>query len=406
MTWGASRLLGHQTGKPLPAVGCIREVFLPAVDVRLLASCRRNGHLRVIGCAHTSSDIPDLAKQDRRAAKRIAHCALPSDGTNTYTWNARNQLGAVGAATSASFAYDGNGRRRSKTIAGTTTRFLYDGLNFIQEQSSGGTPTANLLTGLGIDETFTRADGNGTSTLLADALGSPLELADTSGTLQTHYTYGPFGEATVSGAATSNASAFTGREADETGMMFYRARYYDPLRQRFLSEDPIGFAGGDTNLHAYVSNTPTTWRDPRGLQIVVPLPANSPCAPPPSRKEDTAWRRFLRLLCVQALPLNLPLIAPGSNIPPLLPPHIPIPHSPGDPDAPYGSTPRGRPYTQHYGEESGPERNIPGSVIDNTIDNNQGVPGRNGTTVYYDPVNDVTVVTGRGGVVTAHRGKP
>jgi hypothetical protein len=79
---------------------------------------------------------------------------LPSNGTARYTWNARNQLANLSGGPTASFAYDGIGRRRSKTIAGATTNFLYDGLNFVQEQSGGGTPTGNLLTGLGIDETW------------------------------------------------------------------------------------------------------------------------------------------------------------------------------------------------------------------------------------------------------------
>jgi YD repeat-containing protein len=73
----------------------------------------------------------------------------------------------------------------------------------------------------------------------------------------------------------------------------------------------------------------------------------------------------------------------------------------------YGSTPAGRPLTKHYGTETGPERNIPGSVVDNTVNTTPGVPGRNGTTVYYDPGNNVTVVTGSGGsIVSVHKGAP
>jgi len=117
---------------------------------------------------------------------------LASDGLTSYTWNARDQLTGLSGGTSARFAYDGTGRRRGKTISGTTTNFFYDGLNLVQELTSGGTPTANLLTGLGIDETFTRADAGGTSTLLGDALGSTIELASGSGSLQTHYTYEAF----------------------------------------------------------------------------------------------------------------------------------------------------------------------------------------------------------------------
>ncbi|MBY0516240.1 MAG: RHS repeat-associated core domain-containing protein [Bacteriovoracaceae bacterium] len=43
------------------------------------------------------------------------------------------------------------------------------------------------------------------------------------------------------------------------------ARYYDPSTGRFLSEDPIGFSGGDYNLYRYVGNNPVTRRDPFGL---------------------------------------------------------------------------------------------------------------------------------------------
>ena len=63
----------------------------------------------------------------------------------SYTWNARDQLVSLTGPVNGSFAYDGFGRRRSKTVGGTTTQFLYDGLNPVQELASG-TPTANLLT--------------------------------------------------------------------------------------------------------------------------------------------------------------------------------------------------------------------------------------------------------------------
>jgi len=77
-------------------------------------------------------------------------------------------------------------------------------------------------------------------------------------------------------------------------------------------------------------------------------------------------------------------------------------------DAPkYGSTPAGRPFTKHYGTETGPLRNIPGSVVDDVIKNNPGVSGRGGTVVHYDPVKDVTVVTGDGGsIVSVRKGPP
>ena len=74
-------------------------------------------------------------------------------------------MGISGGGTSASFAYDGLGRRISKTVNSTSTAFVYDGLNPVQELS-GGSPVANLLPGLDIDEFISRTEGGTTSTFL------------------------------------------------------------------------------------------------------------------------------------------------------------------------------------------------------------------------------------------------
>lgn len=57
---------------------------------------------------------------------------------------------------------------------------------------------------------------------------------------------------------------YTGRENDGTGVYFYRGRYYNPTFQRFISEDPIGIAGG-IDLYAYVGDNPITFVDPFGF---------------------------------------------------------------------------------------------------------------------------------------------
>jgi RHS repeat-associated protein len=167
--------------------------------------------------------------------------------------------------TSASFQYDPLGRRRGKTVNGATTNFLYDGLNLVQELTGGGTPTANLLTSLGVDETFARTDTGGTSILLRDTLGNTLALADASGAENTSYTYEPFGATTRSGSTSPNAAQFTGRDNDGTGLYYYRARYYSPTLGRFVSDDPLGLAGG-INAFTYVGNNPTRFRDALGLK--------------------------------------------------------------------------------------------------------------------------------------------
>lgn len=213
--------------------------------------------------------------------------------TVTYTWNARHQLvGISGGGTTASFAYDGLGRRISKTVNSVTTDFLYDGLNPVQELS-GGSPVANLLPGLGIDEFISRTEGGTTSTFLTNALGSTIALTDGTGTVQTEYTYDPFGMVTVTGTSSTNPFQFTGREHDGTGLVYYRGRYYSPVLQRFLSEDPIGFAGGDANLYAYVFNSPTNFTDPSGLFVYPGWPppggnsSKSGDSPPPPDPWDT-----------------------------------------------------------------------------------------------------------------------
>jgi RHS repeat-associated protein len=178
------------------------------------------------------------------------------DGATTYTWDARNHLGAFG---STSFSYDTLGRR-TRNASGTA--FLYDGVNPAQELS-GSTVTANLLTGLGVDEIFTRTDSAGTRNFLTDALGSTLALTDSAGTVQTQYTYEPFGKTTASGQANTSTFQYTGRENDGTGMYYYRARYYHPTLQRFISEDPLDFLGG-LNLYGYGLDSPVNLTDPLG----------------------------------------------------------------------------------------------------------------------------------------------
>jgi RHS repeat-associated protein len=190
---------------------------------------------------------------------------LTNDGTNTYSWDARNHLTAIAGPSSTTFAYDPLGRRDLKTINGLSTQFLYDGLNPVQEIQNGA-PSANLITGLGVDEYFQRTDSAGARDYLTDILGSSLALTDSTGTIQTQYSYNPFGNSAASGQASSNPYQFTGRENDGTGLDYFRARFYSPTSQRFASQDPLEFDGGDQNLYAYTLNQPTDLRDSMGTQ--------------------------------------------------------------------------------------------------------------------------------------------
>ncbi|MCU0293550.1 MAG: hypothetical protein MUF10_16440, partial [Thermoanaerobaculaceae bacterium] len=105
----------------------------------------------------------------------------------------------------------------------------------------------------------------------ADGLGSVVRLTDSNGNVVHSYQYDAWGniEAETGAPVDGVQYTFTGREWDpETGLYYYRARYLDPKVGRFISEDPIGFAGGDPDLYAYVWNRPTAFIDPPGTVAV------------------------------------------------------------------------------------------------------------------------------------------
>jgi RHS repeat-associated protein len=182
---------------------------------------------------------------------------IVNDGVAAYTWNARNQL-ITRASTS--FQYDSFGRR---TLNAAGNNLLYEGADVGQEISAG-TPVANRILG-GTDEFFNRTDSTGTYSPISDALGSVLALTNSSGNIITQYGYDPYGNTVGYGGTSANVFQYSGRENDGNGLYFYRARYYSPATGRFISEDPLGFGGGDVNLYAYVGNNPINRIDPFGL---------------------------------------------------------------------------------------------------------------------------------------------
>ena len=126
----------------------------------------------------------------------------------------------------------------------------------------------------------------GARALLTDALGSTVALGDGTGSLVTQYTYEPFGVTSETGVPSGNGFKYTGREDDGSGLLYYRARYYHPRLQRFISEDPIGFNGGSINLYAYVLNNPITFVDPNGTAHCLPM---SGCVTHPTDGYCYAW---------------------------------------------------------------------------------------------------------------------
>ena len=84
----------------------------------------------------------------------------------------------------------------------------------------------------------------------ADHQGSIRAITDSAGTVVNDYDYDSFGNFEVAIEGIDNPYTYTGREHDaESGLYYYRARHYDPNTGRFLQQDPLGFAAGDTKLY-------------------------------------------------------------------------------------------------------------------------------------------------------------
>jgi RHS repeat-associated protein len=88
--------------------------------------------------------------------------------------------------------------------------------------------------------------------------------------LRNRYEYDAFGSlnSSMAGATDDSRYRYTGREFDsETGLHYYRARYFDSNSGRFIGQDPIGFRAGDSNLYRYVFNNSVSATDPTGLLV-------------------------------------------------------------------------------------------------------------------------------------------
>lgn len=180
----------------------------------------------------------------------------------------------------------------------------------------------SLMTGLQMDEHIARialnqAGAATTSqlspqvkTYLTDALGSVIATAKADQSLEVGYAFSPYGQTQKVGvenqiAGSENSSQYTGRENDNNGLYFYRARYYDPILKRFISEDPIGLAGG-INSYGYVEGDPVSFTDPSGLKGWKPWDGwgnGKPLNPPPNpwkdakNKEDSAQNAHDTFTC-------------------------------------------------------------------------------------------------------------
>jgi RHS repeat-associated protein len=231
---------------------------------------------------------------------------VSSAGTTNYSYDAADELLSAGTTT---FSYDGNGSQLTKTTSSTTLSYGWDALNRLisvaggttntqykydgdgnrvfQQVSSGTYAYINdtalrlpvVLSETGPDGSIAYAYGNSLVSVTSsgfqyyhqfDGLGSTTNLTDSTGAQKANYAYDPWGKLTLPLDPVGNKDKykFTGEAVDSsTGLMYLRARSYDPAIGRFLSRDRLDSRRAGQHQYAYAQSNPVVLRDPSGLSV-------------------------------------------------------------------------------------------------------------------------------------------
>jgi RHS repeat-associated protein len=232
---------------------------------------------------------------DNLSYDKNGNLVLSTAGAVAYQWDYKNRLREVctlaGAATNcsspgasvvATYAYDAMNRRIRKIVSNSgsfngTTNFYYDGWQTIEERNGSDTETQQYVYGaVYIDEPITLDNTTGRYFYHQNAIFSTFALTNGGGNIVEGYQYDAYGQQTVlqpdfttvvgTSSTVGNPYMYTGQRFDpETGLFYYRNRYYSAQLGRFLQRDPLG-EDTEINPYTYAADGPTKFVDPMGWQ--------------------------------------------------------------------------------------------------------------------------------------------
>ena len=179
--------------------------------------------------------------------------------TRTLSYNGANELTSIGGV--ASYAYNGEGLRVSKTVGSTTTHFVWNESEPVPQLLAAG--ETYYVYGPN-EEPIEQISGNTASIRHQDQQGSTRLLTDPSGAVVGRYNYDAWGNVTSHTGEATTSLRYDGQYTDsESGYQYLRARYYDPATGQFLTQDPA-FAA-TLSRYVYAGNDPVDGVDPSGL---------------------------------------------------------------------------------------------------------------------------------------------
>lgn len=232
----------------------------------------------------TRGSVATTYSYDR--ADRIASATTPTSGTSytvdavgnmtmrgsdALSYDQANRLTGINFSSpstlDASYAYDGDGKRTSKTVGSTTTSYVYDANRSLPVLLEDG--SRRYVWGLGLAY---EVEASAALVYHVDGLGSVRAITNASKAVVQTYETDEFGVPITASGGSTQPFTFTGEQRDpESSFVYLRDRQYDPALGRFISRDSVvGHSGNPQSLNrfAYVQSNPVNYADPSGHDVL------------------------------------------------------------------------------------------------------------------------------------------